>query len=317
MRPSRSSGTGVSGIISRKNGYKVDVAATANQLECALPRRHARRGTGVHRDHRTVADGDRAERSRRRRRRHAAPQDEVGSHAGRPTSRSPRRHRLRRRNIWIPALTIDGYGRRRRARWFDFLEGGRSRRPAARATARVARSSTARTELTGCAGRRHVLVLDDALQRRPRAPGSRWASGATSRTAASRANGQARPPSRLRRPRQTRGAVIGSSLNRTPVAAAMALATAAAAPQTGPSPTPFAPYGPSGAGTSTMIVSMTGMSGAQRQRVVQERAGQQLAARRRDHRLEQRPADTLFAPPCSWPSTSAGLIARPTSCAMT
>ena len=63
-------------------------------------------------------------------------------------------------------------------------------------------------------------------------------------------------------PRQTRGAVIGSVLNRTPVAAAMALATAAAAPQTGPSPMPRAPYGPSADGTSTMIVSKAGMSGA-------------------------------------------------------
>ena len=53
-------------------------------------------------------------------------------------------------------------------------------------------------------------------------------------------------------------AVIGSSRKRTPVASVMALATAAAAPQTGPSPIPFAPYGPSGAGTSTMIVSKVG-----------------------------------------------------------
>jgi len=42
---------------------------------------------------------------------------------------------------------------------------------------------------------------------------------------------------------------------RFPVAAATAFATAAGAPTTGASPIPFAPDGPSGAGTSTMSVT--------------------------------------------------------------
>ena len=59
-----------------------------------------------------------------------------------------------------------------------------------------------------------------------------------------------------------RGAVIGRLRNLTPVAAAIAFATAAAAPHTGPSPMPRAPYGPSADGTSTMMVSNAGTSGA-------------------------------------------------------
>ena len=55
-----------------------------------------------------------------------------------------------------------------------------------------------------------------------------------------------------------RGGVIGNSRKRTPVASVIALATAAAAPHTGPSPIPYAPDGPSGAGTSTMIDSKVG-----------------------------------------------------------
>ena len=73
----------------------------------------------------------------------------------------------------------------------------------------------------------------------------------------------------------------------------MALATAAAAPQTGPSPIPFAPYGPSGAGTSTMIVSKVGTALGGRHRVIEERAGQQLPVLVVDHRLVERPAETL------------------------
>jgi hypothetical protein len=61
---------------------------------------------------------------------------------------------------------------------------------------------------------------------------------------------------------QTRGGVIGSSVMRLPVAAATAFATAAGAPTTGASPIPFAPNGPSGAGTSTMRVSISGTRSA-------------------------------------------------------
>lgn len=57
----------------------------------------------------------------------------------------------------------------------------------------------------------------------------------------------------------TRAGVIGSSRSRRPVAAATALATAAAAAMTGASPIPFAPKGPSGAGTSTMLSSIGGI----------------------------------------------------------
>ncbi len=57
---------------------------------------------------------------------------------------------------------------------------------------------------------------------------------------------------------QTRNGVIGSSLRRAPVAAVMALAIAAGTPHTGGSPMPLAPNGPSGAGTSTIRVSIGG-----------------------------------------------------------
>ena len=61
---------------------------------------------------------------------------------------------------------------------------------------------------------------------------------------------------------QTRGGVIGSSRIRTPVAAWMAFATAAGPGTTGASPMPFAPNGPSGAGTSTITVSIGGTRSA-------------------------------------------------------
>ena len=61
---------------------------------------------------------------------------------------------------------------------------------------------------------------------------------------------------------QTRGGVIGSSRGRVPVAAATAFATAAGAPTTDASPMPLAPNGPSGAGTSTMSVSISGTRSA-------------------------------------------------------
>ena len=100
--------------------------------------------------------------------------------------------------------------------------------------------------------------------------------------------------SRNRDASQTRGAVIGSSRNRGPEAATIALATAAG-PGDGASPMPLAPNGPSGAGTSTMSVSMIRDHGRPRERVVQERARQQLALVVVDVLLEQRPADALAA----------------------
>src|SRR5207302_4757646 len=53
---------------------------------------------------------------------------------------------------------------------------------------------------------------------------------------------------------------IGSSSNATPSASSTALATAAAGPSIGISPTPLAPPGPNGYGTSTRIVSSSGAS---------------------------------------------------------
>jgi len=60
----------------------------------------------------------------------------------------------------------------------------------------------------------------------------------------------------------TRGAVMGSRRRRTPVARARALAMAAGPATTGASPIPLAPNGPSGAGTSTITVSMRGSRSA-------------------------------------------------------
>jgi hypothetical protein len=59
-----------------------------------------------------------------------------------------------------------------------------------------------------------------------------------------------------------RSGVIGSSVMRAPVASATAFAIAAGAGTIGGSPTPRAPNGPAGDGTSTMIVSMGGTSAA-------------------------------------------------------
>ena len=55
---------------------------------------------------------------------------------------------------------------------------------------------------------------------------------------------------------------IGSSVMRTPVALAIALATAAIGGMIGTSPTPRTPYGWLGLGTSTMTVSIMGKSEA-------------------------------------------------------
>ena len=62
---------------------------------------------------------------------------------------------------------------------------------------------------------------------------------------------------------------------------------------TGASPMPFAPNGPSGAGTSTISVSMSGTRSAVRDRVVEERAGQEPAGVVVHELLEERPADRL------------------------
>jgi hypothetical protein len=59
-----------------------------------------------------------------------------------------------------------------------------------------------------------------------------------------------------------RSGVMGSSVIRAPVASATALAMAAGAGTIGGSPTPRAPKGPAGDGTSTMIVSIFGRSAA-------------------------------------------------------
>ena len=94
--------------------------------------------------------------------------------------------------------------------------------------------------------------------------------------------------------RQTRSGVIGSCQTLAPpVAAAIALATAPGTPTTGASPTPLAPYGPSGTGTSTISVSIEGTIDGRRHRVVDERAGGELAVAVVDELLEQRPAESL------------------------
>ena len=53
---------------------------------------------------------------------------------------------------------------------------------------------------------------------------------------------------------------MGSFRNLMPVASATALANTAAAPATGGSPTPLAPYGPVGLGSSTASASVGSLS---------------------------------------------------------
>src|SRR5271156_2320514 len=64
----------------------------------------------------------------------------------------------------------------------------------------------------------------------------------------------------------TRGGDIGRSRKRTPIASAIALATAAIGGTIGTSPTPRAPNGWRGLGTSTITVSIIGISEATGQR---------------------------------------------------
>ena len=73
----------------------------------------------------------------------------------------------------------------------------------------------------------------------------------------------------------------------------MALATAAGTPTTGGSPTPLAPKGPSGAGTSTISVvdRRDGVDGGHR--VLDEGARAQLAVVVVGELLEERPAEAL------------------------
>ena len=78
-----------------------------------------------------------------------------------------------------------------------------------------------------------------------------------------------------------------------PDAAAIALAIAAGTPQTGGSPMPLAPNGPSGAGTSTIRVSIGGTWSVLGQRVLGEGAALELAVLVVVELLEQRPADAL------------------------
>ena len=59
-----------------------------------------------------------------------------------------------------------------------------------------------------------------------------------------------------------RSGVSGASVSRLPVASAIALAIAAGAGMIGGSPTPRAPNGPAGDGTSTITVSRFGRSAA-------------------------------------------------------
>ena len=72
----------------------------------------------------------------------------------------------------------------------------------------------------------------------------------------------------------------------------MAFAIAGAAAITGASPMPFAPNGPSGAGTSTISVSISGALG-DGDRVVEERAGLELPVVVVRQLLEEGPADAL------------------------
>ena len=62
----------------------------------------------------------------------------------------------------------------------------------------------------------------------------------------------------------TTGAVIGSSLNRTPIASLTALATAADTGMTPDSPRPLAPNGPSASPVSIRRTTISGMSSALR-----------------------------------------------------
>src|SRR5215470_8761957 len=105
---------------------------------------------------------------------------------------------------------------------------------------------------------------------------------------------------------------IGSASNAQPSASSTALATAAAGPSIGISPTPLAPLGPNGYGTSTRMVSSSGASANVGTMQLVMFALATLPSLYTTFSSSAQPS-ACSVPPSIWPRTIAGLIALPTS----
>ena len=118
-------------------------------------------------------------------------------------------------------------------------------------------------------------------------------------------------------PRPAAG-VIGSSVHAArPCAAAIALAIAGGTPQTGGSPMPLAPNGPSGAGTSTISVSIGGTGSVDGIAYSANEPPRSWPFSSWSSSSSSAQPMPCAVPPCIWPSTSAGFSALPTSWAIT
>ena len=153
------SGSRITGVKPSKDGYKLDTAATAKQIEALLATRaigtaskEIRPALAVTKPALTTAEarppGPRCARSR----------------PGRRGSRSASKNNFGA-NIWIPALTHQRL-RRRAARDVRLLGCRRAGHPRQGLRAR-GRDHQRQDRAAGRARRRHLLVLHDALQRRP------------------------------------------------------------------------------------------------------------------------------------------------------
>src|SRR5439155_4953987 len=109
---------------------------------------------------------------------------------------------------------------------------------------------------------------------------------------------------------------IGIVSKATPSASPTAFATAAAGPSIGISPTPFAPHGPFGYGTSTMIVSSSGESANVGTMQFVMFAFATRPSLYTTFSSSAQPS-AWSVPPSIWPRTITGLIALPTSTACT
>src|ERR1041385_6990936 len=109
---------------------------------------------------------------------------------------------------------------------------------------------------------------------------------------------------------------IGSASNAVPSASSTALATAAAGPSIGISPTPLAPLGPNGYGTSTSRVSSSGASANVGTMQLVMLALATLPSLYTTFSSTAQPS-ACSVPPSIWPRTIVGLIALPTSTAWT
>src|SRR5580765_5689407 len=122
---------------------------------------------------------------------------------------------------------------------------------------------------------------------------------------------------------RTLSGVIGISSMRTPTASWIAFATAGITGRSGPCPTSFAPNGQFGSGSSTSVVSTSGMSSEVRllysrsDGILCTSACESFGGRRRNTCSSISASESpMYTLPSTWPRASTGLIVRPMSWAI-